>query len=324
LTLSIAIILVKTMGLLFVIPFSQLVGKEGMALYSYAYVPFSLFIDLSTIGIPLGLSKLIAKYDAESDFKSSHRLFIVSMITMVLIGFIAAFAMYKLSPMYAEKVLAGQSSIINSVENITSILQIVAIALIVIPLMSVIRGFFQGKSNMLPTAVSQVVEQFVRISFILISSFVLIKMLNNTYEKAISYAVTGTVVSAFVGFIVLMYFVIRSSADRQYQRNYESVKNPEPVFKLIKQLLMVALPFAVYGINLSLYQFIDSITFNSAMLSVGVTNPEYLYGIYAFEVQKIIFIPISLAVALSLILVPTIAYDFAKNNLSGVEMNIIK
>ncbi|XMB66654.1 polysaccharide biosynthesis protein [Mycoplasmatota bacterium zrk1] len=324
LTLSIAIVLVKLMGLLFVIPFSSLVGKEGMALYSYAYVPFSLFIDLSTIGIPLGLSKLIAKYDAESDFKSSHRLFVVSMLFMVLIGFIAAFTMYKLSPAYAERVLAGQSSIVNSVESITSILQIVAIALIVIPTMSVIRGFFQGKNNMLPTAISQVIEQFIRISFILISSFVLIKMLDGTYERAISYAVKGTVISAFVGFGVLIFFVIRSSADRQFQRNYESVKNAEPVLKLIKQLFIVALPFAIYGINLSLYQFIDSVTFNKAMLSVGETNPEYIYGIYAFEVHKIIFIPISLAVAFSSTLVPAISYDFAKNNLSGVEKNIIK
>ncbi|XMB87046.1 polysaccharide biosynthesis protein [Mycoplasmatota bacterium WC44] len=324
LVLSIAVILVKVMGLLFVIPFSQLVGKEGMALYSYAYVPLSLFIDLSTIGIPLGLSKLIAKYDAESDYKSSHRLFVVSMIFMAVIGFIAAFTMYQLSPIYAEKVLANRSNLINSVNTITSILQIVALALIVIPMMSVIRGYFQGKNNMLPTAVSQVVEQFVRISFILVSSYVLIKMANDTYEKAITFAVMGTVISAAIGFIVLIYFLISTRSERGYIRKYESAHEPQKVISLVKQLLLVALPFAIYGINFSLYQFIDSVTFNKAMLVTGVSNPEFIYGIYAFEVQKIIFIPISLAVVLSSVLVPTISYDFAKNNLSGVDKNIIK
>jgi O-antigen/teichoic acid export membrane protein len=191
-------------------------------------------------------------------------------------------------------------------------------------MMSVIRGYFQGKNNMIPTAVSQVIEQFVRISFILISGYILIKIIDDSYVTAVSYAVRGTVFSAFIGFGVLMYFLISTKKDRDFKRKYESVGNPAKVSSLVKELFFVAIPFAIYGINFSLYQFIDSITFNKALIMRGIENPEFIYGIYAFEVQKIIFIPISLSVVLSSVLIPTISYDYSKNNLSGVDKNIIK
>src|SRR5699024_2841858 len=203
----------------------------------------------------------------------------------------------------------------NTVEDVQQVIKMVSFALIIIPAMSVGRGFFQGNQAMEPTAISQVVEQIVRIVFVLVSAFVVIYILNGTIALAVSFATFAALIGAISSCIVLFYFwrkyatELLSNVKRSQRKLYVSTKD------LTLELLSYAGPFILVGISIPLYQLVDSFTFNRAMtiagygeiaeLSIATIN---LYG------HKLISIPITIATGLSLTIVPALTESFTKGN----------
>ena len=86
--LSISMFATKFLGILYVIPFQQLVGTSGMALYNYAYTPYALFISLSTLGIPVGIAKFVSKYNAAGEYDTARKMFRYAIWFMIALGFI--------------------------------------------------------------------------------------------------------------------------------------------------------------------------------------------------------------------------------------------
>ncbi len=322
--LSVSIMIVKVLGLVFVVPFSNLVGSEGVALYTYIYIPFTLFIELSTVGIPSALAKLVSKYDAKDNFKNSFKLFKIAIVIMIILGIISFLILTSLSDYYANLVLAGKTNLTNSKENISKLIDLVAISLFILPVMSVIRGFFQGKHNIYPTSISQVVEQVVRISLTLVIGYLLVTKYHKSYLEVVEVAIISTIISNFIGLLVLIYFYFKNIS--KIKAEIDTLDNSEIESKkmLLKQLVSISIPFALYGINYTIYQMIDSLTINKELIEYGISNPEAIYGIYSYQVQKIIFIPISLIVAFTTTMIPAISRDFALKNYSAVDKNIIK
>lgn len=196
--LTLGTIISKALGLFYVIPFNMIVGTQGTVLYQYSYVVYSIVISIATAGIPLAISKFISKYNAMGEYALGRRLFKSGLLVMTCTGFIAFLAVYLTAPYLAE-IIITDDDLHSTVAEVTTVVRAVSFALIIVPLMSLIRGFFQGHESMGPSAISQVVEQIVRIVFLLGGAAIVIYMLKGSILTAVSIATFAAFIGAIGG-----------------------------------------------------------------------------------------------------------------------------
>ncbi|WP_237718744.1 oligosaccharide flippase family protein [Alkalibacillus haloalkaliphilus] len=169
----------KVLGLLYVIPFFALVGDTGGTLYSYAYNPYQIFLTISSLGIPMAMSKFVAKYNALEDYRTKEVMFKSGLFIMFITGLISFLIMF-LSAEWLARIFVPTDEFSNSLSDVTFVIQMVSFALLIVAPMSIVRGYFQGHGSMGPSAISIVVEQIVRIVFLLAAGFVVLKIFDGT------------------------------------------------------------------------------------------------------------------------------------------------
>jgi len=322
-TLSISLFIVRLIGLLYLVPFQSLVGVGGFALYGYAYVPYSILVTLSGLGIPGGISKFVAKYNALGEYQTSRRVFRISMAFMLIFGMITFTVMYASAPLFARMVI-NSDDMYNSVADVTTAIRMISFAVIIVPPMSILRGFFQGNQDMKPTAISQLVEQLARISLIIGGSFVVIHLLEGSVQTAVNVSVFAAVIAAIGALLVLYRSWVKKKPDFDALLATSVPTKRRRVDLLFKELLSYALPFAVLSLIASLFQLIDLATFNSLMISAG-TDPrltEAINGIYITGLFKIVMIPVSFAIAFGQPLMPAVTAKIQANDLKGARTTL--
>ncbi|MGE8206268.1 putative polysaccharide biosynthesis protein [Heyndrickxia sp. NPDC080065] len=304
--LTLGTIISKIIGLFYVIPFYAIIGgSEPAALYQFGYVPYTIFISIATAGVPLAVSKYIAKYNALEEYAVGRRLFKTGLLLMTLTGIVCFLIMYIFAPIFAGSMHTSDSP--YSISEIATVIRAVSFALIIIPVMSLLRGYFQGHQSMGPSAVSQVVEQIVRIVFLLFGAFFVLKILHGSMVTAISVATFAAFIGGIASLIVLLWYWKKRKYhfDELLAHDKGSIK--VSLVDMYKEIFIYAFPFVLVGIANSMYQEIDQLTYNRAI------TLEHL-GVLNFSTHKLVIIPVSLATAFSLTLVPLITEAFAKGN----------
>lgn len=310
----------KFLGLFYVIPFYKIIGGQGAAsLYQYGYVPYQIFISIATAGVPLAVSKFIAKYNALEEYAVGRRLFRSGLILMTMTGILSFIVMYVLAPKFAPLVIASKEQI-YTVEDVTTVIRAVSFALILVPFMSLIRGFFQGHQSMGPSAVSTVVEQIARIVFLLVGAYVVLNILNGSIVQAISVATFAAFIGAFAGLLVLLwYWWKRKRSFNELLKKDKGTMNVS-ISEMYKEIIMYSIPFVFVGIAMSLYQLIDMMTFNKAMAELGkAKQADIIFEILNFSSQKIVIIPVSLATAFAMTVVPLVTQSFVSEKREMVK-----
>lgn len=317
-------IISRFLGLIYVFPFAWLVGQEGQALFSYAYVPYVIFIDLATLGVPLGVSKFVSIYNAQNDYETSYKIFKKAAILMFIAGILMFIIMFILSRPIAYQVLGGQNKLINNVNDVTLVIRFISSALIIVPSIALLRGFFQGFKLARPSALSQIIEQLTRVLFILVSAFIIVKVLKLNYTYAIFFAVISATIAALSAYILLR--VQLHAFFRKLKPLLKvSVKSHDKTTKqLFAELFKYAIPIAMVGLVTSLYIFIDTLTFNKGYLLKGNNLSEIIYGTYAFEINKLIMIPVSLGIGLGVSLLIYISEAYTKKDYTSINNHIYK
>lgn len=306
----------RILGMIYLIPFAAMVGTNGGGLFQTGYAQYTIFLSIATAGFPAAVSKFVSKYNSIGDYETSRRMFKAGILVMLATGFIAFAILYMFAPQFAIISLAEKELNGITVEDATLVIRMVSIALIVVPLMSLIRGFFQGHQSMGPTAVSQVVEQLVRIVFLLVSTYLIMNVLNGGLVLAVGYATFAAFVGAIGGLIVLFIYWLRRKHTLLAMKENEAETIPIPIGKMFKEVFRYAGPFVFVGLAIPLYNYIDTVTFNRAMLNAG-NDQSYtmdMYSVLLLYVPKLVMIPVSLATAFGLTLIPTITESFTSNN----------
>lgn len=310
--LTLGMVLSKVLGLLYVIPFNAIVGAEGLSLYQYAYVPYTIFLSIATGGLPLAVSKFVAKYNALGEYAIGQRLFKSSLKIMMATGFIAFLAMYFSAPSLAAAMKSTEGF---SAEDITTVMRAVSFALILIPVMSMIRGYFQGNESMGPTSVSMVLEQLIRVVVLLGGSFVVVYLFNGSIVTAISVATFAAFVGAIGSLAVLLWNWKKSKPALDAQLLKDKGEVHIPLGHMYKEIIIYAIPFVFVGIAMSLFQLVDQLTFNKAMADIGLGHTsETALGILNVSAQKLVIIPMTLATGFSMAIVPSVTKAFVENN----------
>lgn len=296
------IILSKALSLFFIFPFSRLVGALGMSLYSYAYVPFTVLLDLFSLGIPLGVEKLVAKYNARGMYAQSNRIFKKCLLMMIFLGFLGFLLMNIMAPLYSKTI--GNNEVIE-------VIRYLSISLLIVPSLAILRGYFQANLKAYAVSISQLIEQLIRVLIIIASTYLIM----NSHKEVI-WAVKFSMLGTFFGALSALFFLIIIFRKQEFHQIGKILKIE------YREILSVSLPFAFFGISFSLYQLIDSLSFNEALKIYGIADSDYYYGIYSFEVMKLLFIPLALITGLESSLLPLLIKNKEINDNQSLNRNI--
>ncbi|MGE7715556.1 putative polysaccharide biosynthesis protein [Priestia megaterium] len=313
----------RILGMIYLFPFAILVGTVGGALFGYGYNQYAIYLSIATAGMPMAVSKFVSKYNALGDYYTSRRMYRAGMKLMLVTGILAFLLLYSLAPVMSRITLGG-SDLNNSLEDVVMVMRMVSVALIVVPMMSLMRGFFQGHQSMGPTAVSQVVEQLVRVVFLLASTYIVIKVVHGSLALAVGFATMGAFVGALAGLAVLIWYWKKRKPylDKMVKEQTVTPTRISTV-SIFKELLTYSLPYVFVSLAIPLYQYVDQFTFNRAMVAAGQKEiAESMNGIVQSYVPKLVMIPVSLATAFGLTLVPTITRSFVNKDYNVLQKQI--
>ncbi|MCH1625370.1 putative polysaccharide biosynthesis protein [Ferdinandcohnia quinoae] len=313
----------RILGMIYIFPFTYLVGETGIALYQYGYGQYTIFLAISTAGLPMAVSKFVSKYNSLGDYHTGRRMLKSGLFVMTITGFLSFLLLYSLAPVLAPIQLGGDKSVYTA-DDVVSVIRMVSFALLIVPIMSMMRGFFQGHQSMGPTALSQVIEQIARVIFLLSSAYIVIELLDGGIKTAIGYATFAAFIGAIGGLGVMIWYWLKR---KPYLDDLLATSKPQTEIstkQIYKELISYSAPFVFVGLAIPLYSLIDQYTFNRALNSIGEEEIQNLFGIVTGLVPKLVMIPVSIATAFSLTLVPTITKSFTDGDFSLLRKQIDK
>lgn len=320
--LTIGLFLSKALGLLYVIPFYAIVGEENIGLYQYAYIPYNLALAIAISGAPLAISKFISKYNAMGDYATGRKLMKSGMLVMTVSGILSFLVLFFMAEPIAHLVRKSEDQIFT-IEEITSVIRSVSFALLAVPLMSIVRGYLQGNQKFEPTSVSQLVEQIVRILVVLVGAFIVVNVLDLSPRTAVNFAVFAAFIGALAGLVVLYKYWLKYKPEfTQLYANSPPASNVTFV-DMYKEVIGYTIPFVLVGVINPLYQFVDMITFNGAMTSIGLDEVTDVYlTMLNFLTHKVVMIPVMVATGFSMALIPVITGYYTKKDQKGITRSL--
>ncbi|MCR5687101.1 MAG: polysaccharide biosynthesis protein [Lachnospiraceae bacterium] len=307
--LAAAGIISRIIGFLYRIPLQNTIGDAGMGYYSAAFQIYSIMLIISSYSLPVAVSKLVAARAAKGQYRNARRFFHGAMLFAVLTGGAACAVV-----LFSADTLAGT---IMSMPKSAIALRMLAPTLLIVAVMGVIRGYFQGLGTMVPTAFSQLIEQIVNAVISVIAGIYLFeygtKVAALLHDEDFSPAwgaaggTLGTGAGALSGlFVLLIMFLVHKRRMRKNltRDNARYVDSYGRIFSLIiVTVLPVILSTTIYNISDTL----DQGVFNYVMDVKGFSaiKAEY-WGIYAGKYRVLTNVPIALANALCSSMMPSL------------------
>ena len=310
--LGIAGLIVQIMGAVFRIPLANIIGPTGMGYYQTAYPIYVFLLIFSTNGAPAAISKMTSERIAVGHFRDAHNVFKKSFSLMALLGSIAFLCIFL-----------GAEKIVNLVGDPGAVLTMktIAPALLLVPIMSVYRGYFQGMQDMMPTALSQLAEQGVRV---IVGLSLAILLVRRSLEQAAAGATLGTSVGPIAGLAVLalIYGIRRKNVLKGLERDEKTDK--ESSMRIIKELLFISVPITIGVSILPIMNLADLILVMKRLEGAGfnIEDANMMYGQLTGMAGPIINIPMALALSMALSMVPAIAAAKASKDSVFLEKNI--
>ena len=320
---TLGIVICKIIGLLYVIPFYALIGSQGGALYSYAYSIYAIFLSLSNSGIPVAISKIVSEYNALGYVKAKETAFKLASTLIIFMGFFFFIVLVVFAPTIAN-VIIGDIEGGNTLEGVTLVIRIVATALLIVPIESVTQGYFQGHKIMFPPSMANVIEQLFRVIVIVAGSYVALEVFNLSLETAVGIAVFGATVGCLIAYFYLLNVFHRK---KDKIKEIANVNPDEPVIskkEIFKKIITYALPFIIIDLMRSGYGIIDSLTVVKTMVNLGydVKVAESSIGVLATWGTKLNMIIASIALGITMSLIPNLVSSYTKGNLKAVNRKI--
>lgn len=307
--LGIAGIIVKILGAIYRIPLTNIIKAEGMGYYQTAYPFYTLMLTLSQAGFPVAIAKLVSERRAIGDYKGSYKVFKVALTGLIIGG--------TLSSVF---VFFGSSYIVETLGNSNAYYSLIALApaLLVVPIMSAFRGLFQGRKNMAPTAISQIVEQLFRV---IVGLSLAIVLLERGTPLAAGGASFGGSAGAIFGAIVVIYIYFRKRKDIHIEIENSIYTKEYTVNNIVKDLLVIAIPITIGSAVAPIMDTIDAGMVLQRLQDINYTEAQAndLYGQLKGMAQTLINLPQVFSIAISMSLVPSISDAFSRRDRNTIR-----
>lgn len=320
---TLGIVICKALGLVYVIPFYAIIGVQGGALYSYAYSLYNVFLNLATSGIPIAMSKVVSEFNELKYYFTKERAY---KIGIKIISFLALISFLSLF-IFAEDLAHGIIGDVeggNSIEDVTFVIRIISTAILVVPFLSVSKGYLQGHKIMTVSSVANIIEQIVRVTVIVLGSFLAVKVFHLSIKMAVGIAVFSATIGALTSTIYVKMKIKKERKNLTVIAKEEEKKITNA--SIMKKIISYAFPFVVISLLQSGFTMVDVFTVVKSLTNLGYSASlsENVLSVIATWGTKLNMIVMSVANGIIMSLIPAIAGSYIVKNYKEVNDKITK
>ena len=322
--LSLSLILTKILGAVYLIPFYQIIGgEEQMALFNYGYSYYATILEISSAGTPLAIAKLVAKYNAVGAYSVSRRIYRLGSWLLVVMGIVGFCILFFGSGFISDQILISNQQKFTPQEG-ALVLKSLSFGVPLVLVSAGIRGLFQGHEIMLPSALSQFIEQVARIAFMLGATYFIMKVLGYGVVEGNVSATFAAAVGAVFSLITLFFFYSRYRKNLDFNKEEDEVQLDISTSSLIKEFFSVSIPFIFIVGLFPILNIIDQHNFIHGMTRIG--KADIVDGKFSALqlVNKVVMIAVAIAPAFSSTFLPSITRLFAQGERVSVSGQINK
>ncbi len=313
--LAAAGIIVRLIGLVYRIPLIRIIGDEGNGYYTSAFSIYSILLIVSSYSLPTAVSKMVSARIARGRYRSAVRILRASLVYAALIGGAAAMAIWFGADFFAGAMKMPYSSYA---------LRTLAPTIWIMAFLGVLRGYFQGMGTMMPTAVSQILEQVVNAAVSIGAAWALFQKgletdlaqgsTGHAYAYGAAGGTIGTGAGALIAFLFCLFIMLvyRRTMRRQCRRDTSHVI--EGYGRLAGTLTMTILPIVLSSTVYNISSVLDNFFFGQGMAYLGqeeaIASQWGIFGKY----HTLFMIPVAIANALSSSLIPSLSRAMASRD----------
>lgn len=303
--LAAASVISRIIGMLYRSPMAAVIGDKGNGLYSFAFEIYSIALILSSYSMPLAVSKLLSARFAKKEYKNADKIYKFAYIFAAVSGMVMALILFF---------GAGTIERLSGHEGLALPLKVLAPTVFVVALAGTIRGFFQSRNTMMPTAVSQLAEQIINAIVSIVAAVILVRFAANEFDKARYGAAGGTIGTLFGALSSLMFliflFVIykpRMKKHLSHDKVGVTVSNEEVLKLIVATIVPVILSQTVY----QSIGVVDGFMFGNLYKGSDSTA---LYGIYSSKYRLMVNVPNAISSALASSMIPSLVSLYTLKN----------
>lgn len=317
--LAAASIISRLIGLIYRVPLNNILGDEGAGIYAYAYKIYNICLILSCYSIPTAVSRLVATKLQRKEHRNAFRIFLTALVFGIVLGGIVFLTLFFGADYFAVHFFQNA--------RVARPMRILAPNILIFAIMGVLRGFFQGKNTMLPTSISQIVEQIVNAIVSIVAAYSYM-MAHSASVDIAAYGAAGgtlgTVMGSLTGLLFLLfvfaiyYPILKKQMRRDVNSQVDSYK--DTIHLLLWTIAPIILSQAVYQISGLL-----DIRFFHSILSAKGFNENYrdvMIGIYGGKYELLTNVPIAIATAIGVAMVPSLVASLTRNDLREIKQKI--
>ena len=324
--LAVASILAKIIGMIYRIPLTNILGDEGNSYYSTANEIYTILLMVSSFSLPLAVSKLVSERLHLGQKKNAYKVFKCSLKFAVIAGGIVSVLTFLLAGVISKDIMKTEMASYG--------LRVLAPAVFIFAIAGVFRGFYQGHGSMVPTAVSQVIEQIVNAVVSVAAAGILFnygaslvkEKGNSSLAPAFGAAggTLGTVVSVAVALIFLV--AIFSSYQRNFkkQMRHDPTKRLEPDALIYKAILWTIIPVVLSTVIYNIITVLDQGIFNAVLSGQGFSEKQYttIWGVYVGKFRVLMNVPLALASCLAPSVVPSLTKAMVDHDFKDASLKV--
>lgn len=311
--LTVSNLLVKVTGLLFKIPMNYIMGDTGMGYYNSAYSIYTLFYMLSTSGLPVAISVTVSEKRAQGKIGSAKKVFHLALAVFAAIGLLAFALMFFAS---------GKLALLISSELSAMSIAAAAPTILFVCVSGAYRGYFQGCGNMMPTAVSQLIEAMGKLLIGIACALYAIRVGAEIHVVA-AYAVFGLTAGSFVG---MLYLIITGfvRGDRDLVTEHEIDYTSDKTGSIFRRFLAISIPVTLSASVMSLTNTLDTAMIQRILILSGMTAEEATaaYGNYTSLAVPLFNLPPVLIYPIAYSLVPVVAAAAGEGKIEAAREKI--
>lgn len=315
----VAIVITKILGALYNIPFYEIIGERGSIIYSFAYNIYVLFLDVSTSGIPIAISIVISEYASKGMYRTKEKAYSLGLKIVVAVSLLAFVVLQVFASQLAGFFLTDMTDGV-SIEEVALAIRAVSFCLLIVPFLSMKRGYLQGHKCLSTSSTSQVIEQIVRIVFVLAGASLVIYAFKLGTIIGVCVALFGASVGAGSA---LVYLLIKS---RQSKDLFicEVEDEPESNGKILKKIFTYCVSIVLVSVSTSLYSIVDMKLLLVGLQEVGFSeyDTQTITSIASTWIPKICMIVVALSMGLTNSIAPHMAESFANGKMDEVKFKL--
>ncbi|MCL2813413.1 MAG: polysaccharide biosynthesis protein [Oscillospiraceae bacterium] len=309
LILMLANLAVRIIGAVFRIPIYKLLGEMGYANYQHAYSLYQIFFTISTAGLPVAISKMISVANLNENYEEERKTFNLALAGFVILGAAGSFAMMLGAGAY--------SAFVGNPDAKYSIL-ILAPTLFFVCVTSAFRGYFQGRLNFIPTAVSEIIEASGKLVIGIAAAMYAIGKYPGRLDIAAAFAISGLTVGSAVG---VLYLYIKKILMKKQEKSKKSTLPARKNMEIMKDIITISLPIMMTSSIASLAGMIDSFMMTRRLIDIGwaAESAVGMYGQYYGLAVPFFSLPNTLVVPFAVSIIPVIGAAFSENNVNSIK-----